>query len=47
MRSAAPDFFGIFETLITHDVVFIVVGGVCAVLNGAPINTFDLDVVDV
>lgn len=28
-----------------HEVAFIVVGGVGAVLHGAPINTFDLDLV--
>jgi hypothetical protein len=28
-----------------HDVEFIVVGGVAAVLGGAPISTFDLDIV--
>lgn len=31
--------------LSEHEVDFIVVGGVCAVLHGAPINTLDLDVV--
>jgi len=31
--------------LATHEVDFIVVGGVCAVLHGAPVTTFDLDVV--
>ena len=33
------------EVLSRHRVDFIVVGGVAAVLNGAPISTFDLDVV--
>jgi hypothetical protein len=28
-----------------HQVNFVVVGGVCAVLHGAPVATFDLDVV--
>jgi hypothetical protein len=32
-------------TLAQHDVAFIVVGGVAAVLSGAPISTFDLDIV--
>jgi hypothetical protein len=39
------DFLAILRTLTKHEVEFIVVGGVCAVLQGAPVNTFDLDVV--
>src|SRR5450759_2930050 len=35
----------IFQTLVDHQVEFLIVGGVAAVLQGAPINTFDLDVV--
>jgi predicted nucleotidyltransferase len=35
----------ILETLIRHEVDFIVIGGVCAVMHGAPVNTFDLDLV--
>lgn len=31
--------------LAQHEVSFIVVGGVAAVLAGAPISTFDLDIV--
>lgn len=31
--------------LVEHEVAFIVVGGVAAVLQGAPISTFDLDIV--
>ncbi|XXY53339.1 hypothetical protein WME91_19605 [Sorangium sp. So ce269] len=31
--------------LARHQVDFIVVGGVAAVIQGAPVNTFDLDVV--
>jgi len=42
---AEPDFTVILEVLVEHHVDFVVVGGVSAVLNGAPINTFDLDVV--
>jgi hypothetical protein len=30
---------------VEHEVDFIVVGGVCAVIHGAPITTFDLDLV--
>lgn len=39
------DFLELLKTLRRHEVDFIVVGGVCAVLHGAPISTFDLDVV--
>jgi predicted nucleotidyltransferase len=38
-------YFAVLQTLADHGVAFIVVGGVSAVLRGAPINTFDLDVV--
>ncbi len=41
----APDFERLLTALAKHGVEFIVVGGVCAVLHGAPIATFDLDVV--
>jgi hypothetical protein len=39
------DFLAILQRLAEHEVDFIVVGGVGAVLHGAPIATFDLDVV--
>src|ERR1700689_3374379 len=39
------DFQEVLRILSTHRVDFIVVGGISAVLNGAPVNTFDLDVV--
>jgi len=42
---ASPDFLEILRVLIRHEVDFIVVGGVSAVLQGAPISTFDLDIV--
>lgn len=45
MKTPTCDYFTILETLANHQVDFIVVGGVCAVLHGAPITTFDLDVV--
>jgi len=45
MQEKAPDFAVILEVLSKHNVDFIVVGGVCAVLLGAPITTFDLDIV--
>jgi hypothetical protein len=33
----------ILETLTRHEVEFVVVGGVAAVLHGAPVTTFDFD----
>jgi len=33
------------RALVEHGVDFIIVGGVSAVLHGAPLTTFDLDVV--
>ncbi len=37
-------FLDIIEALVRHDVEFIVVGGVAAVIEGAPLSTFDLDI---
>jgi hypothetical protein len=45
MHDPIPDFFPILRTLANHQVDFIVIGGVAAVLHGAPLYTFDLDVV--
>jgi hypothetical protein len=45
MAKSVADFFSILETLVAHQVDFIIVGGVCAVLHGAPITTYDLDIV--
>lgn len=42
---AALDARGLLELLVRHEVEFIVVGGVAAVLQGAPITTMDLDIV--
>jgi hypothetical protein len=39
------DFRTILQVLTDHQVAFLVVGGVSAVLQGAPLNTFDLDLV--
>jgi len=39
------DFLAMLRALLHHEVDFIVVGGVAAALNGAPLTTFDLDVV--
>jgi hypothetical protein len=44
-ETISTDFLAILRTLAAHKVDFIVVGGVCAVLQGAPVNTFDLDIV--
>jgi hypothetical protein len=41
----ATDFLAVIRVLNEHEVDFIIVGGVAAVLGGAPISTFDLDVV--
>src|SRR3954471_7248692 len=40
-----PKFKEALEVLVHHHVDFVVVGGVAAVLGGAPISTFDLDIV--
>jgi len=45
MPDRSADFLGILRALADHRVEYIVVGGVCAVLHGAPVTTFDLDVV--
>jgi hypothetical protein len=39
------DFLRAIQVLLKYEVDFIVVGGIAAVLHGAPINTYDLDVV--
>jgi predicted nucleotidyltransferase len=39
------DYWAILRTLTQHGVDFIIIGGVCAALHGAPITTFDLDLV--
>lgn len=43
--SRSPRYLELLEALARHGVDFIVVGGVAAVLEGAPITTLDLDVV--
>ncbi len=45
MKRTELDFLAILQHLAKHEVDFIVVGGIGAVLQGAPIATFDLDVV--
>jgi hypothetical protein len=45
VTSPTSDFYSILETLSKYKVDFIIVGGVCGVLHGAPVTTFDLDIV--
>jgi predicted nucleotidyltransferase len=45
MTVTRTDFLKILKVLAEEQVEFIVVGGVCAVLHGAPVTTFDLDLV--
>jgi hypothetical protein len=45
VNAPRSDFISLLQTLLEYQVDFIVVGGVCAVLHGAPISTFDLDLV--
>jgi hypothetical protein len=41
---AAIRFLDILSALCRHEVDFVVVGGVAAILEGAPVSTFDLDI---
>jgi hypothetical protein len=43
-ESRSVKFLGLLRVLLRHEVEFFVVGGVAAQLEGAPILTFDLDV---
>ncbi len=43
--AAPPRFLDILRRLLAHEVDFILVGGVAAILEGAPVSTFDLDIV--
>lgn len=45
MTNPTLDFLEILKVLSKHEVDYIVVGGVCAVLHGAPVTTFDLVIV--
>jgi hypothetical protein len=45
MQPVAPQFRNLLQVLTDHRVEFVVIGGVSAVLQAAPINTLDLDVV--
>ena len=41
----AADLSALLEGLCEADIEFIVVGGLSAVIQGAPVTTFDLDIV--
>ena len=43
--AAGQNFRELLEVLVAHDIEFLVVGATAAVLGGAPLTTFDLDVV--
>ena len=45
MPEPGSDSEAILKALVAAGAEFIVVGGVCAVLHGAPVSTFDLDLV--
>jgi hypothetical protein len=45
MGTPDADFTRILEVLTANGAEFVVVGGVAAVLQGAPLSTFDLDIV--
>ena len=45
MPRRSYSFVGILETLRRHRVRFVLVGGVAAVVEGAPVSTFDVDIV--
>ena len=45
MASPVPDFLAILHELASRRVDFVIIGGVGAVLQGAPVSTFDLDIV--
>jgi hypothetical protein len=44
-NSTSPDLSALLEGLIQADVKFILVGGLAAVVQGAPITTMDVDIV--
>lgn len=45
MAANATDFAAVLAALHRHRVRFLLVGGVAAVIEGAPVATFDLDIV--
>ncbi len=44
-KTPKPNFIATLQTLVRHNVDFIIVGGVAAAIQGATISTFDLDLV--
>jgi len=44
MAASKTKFFRLLEVLVQHEIEFIIVGGVAAILEGAPILTQDLDI---
>jgi hypothetical protein len=44
-KPTGPDLSAILEGLIEADVEFIIVGGLAAVIQGAPVTTMDVDIV--
>lgn len=44
MDGSQSRFFRLLEVLVRHEVEFVIVGGVAALLEGAPILTLDLDI---
>lgn len=45
LSSPETDFAAILNVLASHQVDFVVVGGIAATLQGAPVATFDIDIV--
>jgi len=45
VRDAEIDFEAVLKIFSEEAVDFLVIGGVCAVLHGAPVSTFDLDLI--
>ncbi len=45
MQKSEPRITALLNALYDYQAEFIIVGGVCAVLHGAPVTTFDLDAV--
>lgn len=45
MQDSEPKITAILNVLYDYQIEFVIVGGVCAVLHGVPVTTFDLDVV--
>ncbi len=45
MVSEKFDFIALLSLLKVHEVNFVVIGGVCAIMHGASLTTFDVDIV--